>query len=219
MPKVCLTFDDGPLQGTEDVLDALAAVGVPATFFLVGSKMASSQDKQRALVQRMLSERHRIGNHTYSHFPLKEQEYTQEYGDLSDPAKRRKFRENFERNEEYFFDLLKASLNFKLARLPGDGGTLRKGLYARETQQLGLAHVEWTFEFDTQVRTHVPWADWQGIAGVAASSQTLPKSGAVILFHDAHWHNKPSTLEALLRKLQANNYTFGHPDSASGDCL
>jgi len=64
-PKlVALTFDDGPRRSTTtDLLDGLAARGVPATFFLIGEQIPGNED----LIQRMEAEGHQIGLHTYGH--------------------------------------------------------------------------------------------------------------------------------------------------------
>lgn len=63
-PLVALTFDDGPRNKTTGpLLDGLALREVPATFFLVGSRIAGSEE----LIQRMKAEGHQIGIHTYDH--------------------------------------------------------------------------------------------------------------------------------------------------------
>lgn len=64
--RASLTFDNGPTPGvTELVLDELAARGLRATFFVIGTKIAT--DQGYALAERAHSEGHRIGNHTLSH--------------------------------------------------------------------------------------------------------------------------------------------------------
>jgi peptidoglycan/xylan/chitin deacetylase (PgdA/CDA1 family) len=61
---VALTFDDGPKEGTTDVLlDGLKERGAAATFFLVGDQAVLYPD----LVRRMQQEGHQVGNHTWSH--------------------------------------------------------------------------------------------------------------------------------------------------------
>jgi peptidoglycan/xylan/chitin deacetylase (PgdA/CDA1 family) len=59
-----LTFDDGPLTGTENVLRVLREEGVDATMFFVGKHIR----KRRALYNRAVSMSNLlIANHTYSH--------------------------------------------------------------------------------------------------------------------------------------------------------
>jgi len=62
--KLALTFDDGPdPEWTPAILDILKAKKVPATFFMIGSAM----EAHPGLVQRVLSDGHEVGNHTYTH--------------------------------------------------------------------------------------------------------------------------------------------------------
>ncbi len=61
---VYLTFDDGPIpEVTPKLLDILKREGIHATFLMVGENAA----KHPELLQRVLSEGHRVGNHTYNH--------------------------------------------------------------------------------------------------------------------------------------------------------
>ncbi len=61
--KVYLTFDDGPSKNTDRILDILDDYGVKATFFVVGK----TDDESKAAMQRIVSEGHTIGMHSYSH--------------------------------------------------------------------------------------------------------------------------------------------------------
>jgi len=60
---VALTFDDGPSEGTGQVLDVLARFNVPATFFQVGANVDRLPEVARAVAQAG----HEIGNHSYLH--------------------------------------------------------------------------------------------------------------------------------------------------------
>ncbi len=62
-PLVCLSFDDGPSEGTEELLDLFKRENVKATFFVMGKYVA----KKPELCQRMVAEGHEIGNHSYTH--------------------------------------------------------------------------------------------------------------------------------------------------------
>src|SRR6267143_3490044 len=60
---VALTFDDGPSEDTERILDVLAAHGLRGTFFMVGRNV----ERFPQTAQRVVAEGHEIGNHSYSH--------------------------------------------------------------------------------------------------------------------------------------------------------
>lgn len=59
-----LTFDDGPTATmTEEILDILATYSAQATFFLIGRHAADHPD----LVRRLHRAGHTLGNHTHTH--------------------------------------------------------------------------------------------------------------------------------------------------------
>jgi peptidoglycan/xylan/chitin deacetylase (PgdA/CDA1 family) len=59
-----LTFDDGPVPGpTEFVLETLQRFGAGATFFCIGDNILKHPD----VYQRISSDGHRSGNHTFNH--------------------------------------------------------------------------------------------------------------------------------------------------------
>lgn len=60
---ISLTFDDGPAEWTEPILETLRHEGVRATFFVVGD---SIRGRER-LLARAAAEGHEIGNHTLTH--------------------------------------------------------------------------------------------------------------------------------------------------------
>jgi peptidoglycan/xylan/chitin deacetylase (PgdA/CDA1 family) len=61
---VFLTFDDGPTQDvTLWVLDQLKRYNAKATFFVLGKNVELNPD----IFDRIVSEGHKIGNHSYSH--------------------------------------------------------------------------------------------------------------------------------------------------------
>ena len=77
---VALTFDDGPsARYTEKLLDGLKERGVHATFFVIGNLV----EKNEKLVQRMASEGHQIGNHSFDHAQLNQIATAQALEDLN----------------------------------------------------------------------------------------------------------------------------------------
>lgn len=62
--KIFLTFDDGPTPEITDwVLNVLKRENVKATFFCIGNNI----EKHPAIFNRIISEKHAIGNHTFNH--------------------------------------------------------------------------------------------------------------------------------------------------------
>ncbi|KKA26186.1 hypothetical protein TD95_000113 [Thielaviopsis punctulata] len=70
---IALTFDDGPFDYTNKLLDILAQYNVHATFFINGNNMGASietsLDKQNTL-KRAYAEGHQIASHTWAHADL-----------------------------------------------------------------------------------------------------------------------------------------------------
>jgi len=63
---LALTFDDGPSEGTEAVLEILQRFAVPATFFQCGLNV----NRLPALARAVSAEGHEIGNHSQTHARL-----------------------------------------------------------------------------------------------------------------------------------------------------
>jgi peptidoglycan/xylan/chitin deacetylase (PgdA/CDA1 family) len=63
---IALTFDDGPWADTSQFLDVLEREHVPATFFEVGSEIAT-YGQGGAIERRMLADGDMIGDHTWDH--------------------------------------------------------------------------------------------------------------------------------------------------------
>lgn len=61
-----LSFDDGPREYTNDILDELLIHNIKASFYVVGSNIA----KYPNILKRIHDEGHEIGIHTWSHLPL-----------------------------------------------------------------------------------------------------------------------------------------------------
>ena len=60
---VALTFDDGPSEYTNDILDILEKYDSSATFFVIGNKVLYFKET----IMNIILKGNEIGNHTYSH--------------------------------------------------------------------------------------------------------------------------------------------------------
>lgn len=60
---IAITFDDGPVDSTLDLLDSLSEVGIKAAFFVIGEEASKRPD----VLQRIVQEGHIVGNHSWDH--------------------------------------------------------------------------------------------------------------------------------------------------------
>ncbi len=152
--SVWLTFDDGPHpEHTPAVLDRLAAFNVRAAFFLVGRRIADP-----ALVTRITSAEHALGNHTFEH-------ELPGWLDIQKPlADLRKCQ-----------DLVPNATLFRPAL-----GKLRPGAWIA-AQRLGLKCVHWSLDSgDWQCRSE------SDAVQCAREVLELVRPGDIVLFHDDH---------------------------------
>ncbi|ORX76542.1 glycoside hydrolase/deacetylase, partial [Anaeromyces robustus] len=67
---IALTFDDGPYQYSEELLDTLKKAGIHATFFINGDNYwgdLTNHKRGRKIIKRMAEDGHQIASHTWNH--------------------------------------------------------------------------------------------------------------------------------------------------------
>ncbi len=223
---IYLTFDDGPLTGTRNILDVLEAEKVPAAMFMVGMHAEASAG-QWALVQRAKTlPLVTVGNHSYSHA----------HG---------KYRDYYSNTEGVVADMLLANKVLELAtpthaRLPGrnvfrllniskDDNSL--GPLEADREQVDYEFVSasgfllygWDFEWvhensgkPVQTVDHLV----SEIDHLFASRTRFMKPGKLILLmHDQMFQdgfNGKANLTALIAALRLRGYAFGDIRSYDG---
>ena len=187
---IYLTFDDGPKQGTTNViLDILKEENVPATFFVTNSGPDS-------LIKREYDEGHTVGLHTASH------NYATVYKSV----------------DSYYNDLLQVQnrvkritgYESKIIRFPGGSSNTiskkySKGIMTILTKDVvnkGYHYFDWNISSGDAGET----TSSSGVYNYVVKSLSKNKSN-VILMHDI----KPYTRDALrniIRYGKNNGYTF-----------
>ncbi|HVS21415.1 MAG TPA: MtnX-like HAD-IB family phosphatase, partial [Pyrinomonadaceae bacterium] len=153
--SVSLTFDDGPSEDTERILDVLSAYKVRATFFMLGRQVELFPE----IAQRIVADGHEVGNHSYSH-PL----YL-----FRRPGETR---QQLERAQEIIASVTGTEPRF--ARPPYG---VRTPAYFAATRRLGLRTVQWDVAgFDWKKRT---------ASQIAERVLREATGGSIILLHDA----------------------------------
>ncbi|MCL2061909.1 MAG: polysaccharide deacetylase family protein [Firmicutes bacterium] len=182
--KVYLTFDLGYEAGyTAAVLDILKQHGISAVFFLCGNYL-----KEEALINRMLSEGHAVGNHTDKHKDLPK---------LSEEAVRADICDFTAAYKTRFPSAPKMTL-FRPPQGRFDEGSLKIA------QACGLKTALWSIAIVDWGKTPI---DAQASAKKIAS-RVHP--GAVILLHITN-SGTPEMLKLLLPELSQKGYQIGTP--------
>lgn len=181
-----LTFDDGPSENTEKVLDILKKYDIKATFFVVGQELTPERDY---LIQRMKKEGHEIGMHANEHV------YEKLYAS----------KESFLNDYEALYQRLKEQYNVEptLYRFPGgsvcDCLNGRGKEYIQEMAAKGFICFDW----------NVSGEDAVGTPAVESIQNNVLKRGlecrrAIVLLHDSNMAVKtvealPGIIEAFLK--------------------
>lgn len=127
--KVYLTFDDGPSQQTERILDILKKENVKATFFVIGHTDAFS----KKMYQRMVKEGHTLGMHSYSHI------YSEIY------SSKKSFEKDFIKLQNYLQDV--TGVTSLYYRFPG--GSSYSGIpgpvqeFIQILNDKGISYMDW----------------------------------------------------------------------------
>ncbi len=202
-PKtVYLTFDDGPSENTEQILNTLKEAGVPASFFVIA---AENNEEYLPLLERTLAEGHCIGLHTCTHDYRKI--YASSAAFWTDIEALRQKLEPY--CSGYSFTTLRfpgGSSNTVSHKYGGDG--LMEELIGQANQQ-GYAILDWNVTAEDSVGGN-PSANT--IAGRVIKG-CKGKTSAIVLMHDSSTNKATAqALPTIIQWLKENGYTFDTVD-------
>lgn len=186
--RVYLTFDDGPSENTEKILDILDEYDVKATFFVVGRE----GDTAVSAYRRIVDEGHTLAMHSFTH------QYTQIYKNL------KSFKEDVTSIQDYLEEVTGVKPVFY--RFPGGSSNSISKVSINKC-------IEW---LNSQDIDYFDWNSMTGDA--SGNSYTVKKlisnamedvykyNTCVVLMHDAA--DKDKTVEALpglIKQLQKDD--------------
>ena len=189
---VYLTFDDGPSENTEKILDILKKYNARGTFFVTGNNQ-----KYNGSLKRIINEGSAVALHTYTH------DYAKVYAS----------------EEAYFDDLQKISdmvkevtgVESKVIRFPGGSSNTVSKKYCpglmttltRAVQEKGYQYFDWNCDSTDASGNHVP------VDTLVANATSSSAQHINILMHDTA--AKDTTVEALpkiIEHYQKQGYSF-----------
>ena len=188
---VYLTFDDGPCENTQELLDILAKYDAHVTFFVT-----NQFSEYQGMLQKEAAAGHAIGVHTYSH------RYERIY---SSPGA---FWDDFNRMQEFIQAQTGSTTN--LMRFPGGSSNTISANYCdgimselvKEATEKGYSYCDW----------NVDSTDADGDPDKDRIAQSImrgirDKDIPIILCHDLN-HETIEAMETVLRWGRRNGYRF-----------
>jgi peptidoglycan-N-acetylglucosamine deacetylase len=170
--RVSLTFDESLGPNTRPILEALREAKDRATFFTVGDQIRS----HRGLVERIVSEGHEHGNHTFNHPHLTE---------LDAPERRREMQSTQR--------LLRRVAGFEPCLMRPPFGSVDESVVAGASR-LGLGTVMWD----------VAGGDFVGFSSEEITAHVLSEvqPGSIVLLHQLHTTTRalPDILDGLQQR-------------------
>lgn len=181
--KVYLTFEDGPSENTEAILDILDQYQVKATFFVVGK----TDEESQALYKRIVQDGHTLGMHSYSN------KYSTIY------ESKEAFESDFTQLRDYLYELTGVESHYY--RFPGGSSNQISNVDMAEFIQYldsqDVVYYDWNVSSGDA--TSQAYSSEDIVANV--TSNVVKYKTSVVLLHDAD--DKSTTVEALAPLIEA----------------
>jgi len=186
-----LTFDDGPSENTDEVLEVLKEKGVKATFFIVGSSITESGE---VYLKEMVEQGHTIGIHTYSHL------CNEIYCSIE------RFLNDFDTVYQQIYDITGEKVNIFRFPWGSNNGYSKsfKGALFDEMERRGFTYYDWNVSADDSIGTPTSYSIKKNIA------KDLEKHNyPVILMHDSVINDLTAkTLPQIIDMIKDKGYEF-----------
>lgn len=175
--RVYLTFDDGPSESTDEILDILAEYNVKATFFV----LAKDDEESIRRYNRIVDEGHTLAMHSYTHV------YNQIYADI----------ESYKQDVTSLQDFLTEVTGIKpvIYRFPGGSSNTVMNVDVYDCidflEEQGITYFDWNVSSGDATGNGYP----ANIIAENVINGAIKHDESVVLLHDAS--NKKATVAAL----------------------
>ncbi len=187
--KAYLTFDDGPSDNTEKILDILKEKNVKATFFVVGRE----GENAKKVYRRILAEGSTLGLHSYSH------DYEKIYSSIEG------YKADLNKLRKYLKQVTGKDINFY--RFPGGSSNsiskIDLGECAKYLQEEGITYYDWNALNDDAVC----FQNGPKVLNEKIMKDVKGRNTVMILMHDLHECTATvDALPSLIDELKADGY-------------
>ncbi len=219
---IFLTFDDGPLQGTRNVLKVLREEQIGATMFMVGKHI---QNNRKLYKEALTIPNLTIANHTYSHANGRYRKFYSSFQGVLKDLKRSNAILQKDETLSYRSPYLPVRLAGRnVFRLPGlscdDYGLGKKGCKRERGKYNGLAKkgffiygwdIEWNYSHRNGKPLYSPQKLVNRIERLYASKHLKRKNRVILLMHDFMFRTKfngVENLHTLIQLLRERGWQF-----------
>ncbi len=196
--KVYLTFDDGPSERTDEVLDILKKYNVKATFFVVAPREKGSEESYKERYRRIVNEGHTLAIHSYTH------DYIKIYKDIDT------FSKDVLTMQQYIYDI--TGYKPTVYRFPGGSSNsyFKQNVTVRQCIDWltanGFTYYDWNVSSGDA--NNVPPSAAQILNNIFVGNYSVStQKNPVVLMHDSR--TKTTTVEALpqiIERIKALGY-------------
>lgn len=195
---IYLTFDDGPTETTDRVLEVLAEKEVKATFFVIGHTDEAAKQRMRDIVE----QGHTLGMHSFSH------DYDAIYSSV----------EAFLDDMYQIFTLIRDAtgvtptvFRFPGGSLNGHNNSIHQELMA-EMLRRGFVPYDWNLS--AQDATARPLTQQEVLNNVFTGASTRVR-GFVLLHDGSNQLSTAQSLDTIIERFQEMGFQFDciHPDT------
>ncbi len=183
IPRVYLTFDDGPSDNTDAILDILDDYNIKATFFVVGKDVDTYGDAYK----RIVDDGHTIGMHSYSH------NYSAVY------SSKEAFESDFNEIHDLIYDV--TGEDSKFYRFPGGSSNKLSNIgmypFISFLNEEGVEYFDWNVSSGDA--TSAAFTSAELVDNVM--TDVVKYKTSVVLLHDSR--GKQATVEALPELIEA----------------
>lgn len=189
--KVYLTFDDGPSQYSDELLDILKKYDVKATFFVIGR----TDEKSKKIYKRIVEEGHTLAMHSYTH------KYDQIYKSLDS------FKKDVEKLSEFLYKT--TGVRPKYYRFPGGSSNQVSKVSIKKCisylNQKGITYYDWNVVNGDA--TGKNYTAKQMVANVMEG--VYKNNNSTVLMHDTVSRDTTvKSLPTLIKRLKKEGYVI-----------
>ncbi len=218
-----LTFDDGPVYGTENILEVISEEQVPAAMFFIGKHILGSQKNQKNYELAKNNPYVLIGNHTHSHAKGKYRSFYSQDPSIvvSDISKTHEILTQDGLTNNIPYTRLAGRNVFRLPSIEKNDIFISKKQSEIEVTQYdavwnsGFYLYGWDYEWEFDYRKKQPARTVDQLISIIErlyrTNKTVKKEKFILLMHDQMFkdrYNGKENLKALIQKLRAKGWEF-----------